>query len=227
MENTQNVESTQNIEKFMGMQLMTQIMKKSLGDSMGFAMIMESLLKAASEDKNNDLLKSLGIGEQDLSQLGYGGGTPLDFFENPQSVTEIMNKELKSDNITIEEAINRTANKYGVDSKLIRAIIKQESDFNPYSKSWAGAMGLMQLMPENVIEDGVKNPYDIEENIDAGTRQFKRYLNKYNNVQMALAAYNAGPGTLARRGVKNTEEISKLPSETRNYVKKVMAYYGK
>lgn len=218
---------TESVQNFMQMQLMGQIMKKSLGDSPAFDMVMESLMKAMAGDNGQDLLNSLGIGEEDLSQLGYGGGQVLQGNKAFSSISSEIGKQLKSENITIEEAIKRASAKYGVDEKLIRSIIKQESDFNPNAKSWAGAMGLMQLMPENVQEDGVSNPYDIGENIDAGTKQFKRYLNQYNSVEMALAAYNAGPGTLSRRGVKDIAGIDKLPSETRFYVKKVMDYYKK
>jgi len=108
------------------------------------------------------------------------------------------------------------------------AVIKQESDFDPNSTSHAGAQGLMQLMPGTARELGVTDPYDIEQNIDGGTKYLKSMLEMYSNSkQLALAAYNAGPGTLRRRGVDTVEEISKLPTETQDYVKKVMKYYGK
>ncbi|MPM77408.1 hypothetical protein SDC9_124411 [bioreactor metagenome] len=92
--------------------------------------------------------------------------------------------------------------------------------------SRAGAKGLMQLMPENCRDLGVKDPLNIEENIDGGTRHIKEYLDKYNgDVEMALMAYNGGPTRMAKRGVKSINDIYKMPKETQNYVPKVMKYY--
>ena len=116
--------------------------------------------------------------------------------------------------------------KYGVDENLIRAIIKVESNFNPNCVSKAGAKGLMQLMPENCRDLDVTDPFDIEQNIDGGTRHIKEYLDKYNgDVEMALMAYNGGPTRMAKRGVKSINDIYKMPKETQNYVPKVMKYY--
>ena len=116
--------------------------------------------------------------------------------------------------------------KYGVDENLIRAIIKVESNFNPNCVSKAGAKGLMQLMPENCRDLDVTDPFDIEQNIDGGTRHIKEYLDKYNgDVEMALMAYNGGPTRMAKRGVKSIDDIYKMPKETQNYVPKVMKYY--
>ena len=84
----------------------------------------------------------------------------------------------------------------------------------------------MQLMPENVKSYGVKDPYNIEENIDAGTRHIRDYIKMFDgNIEMGLMAYNAGPGTMARRGVKSPSDLYKLPKETQNYVPKVLKYY--
>lgn len=132
----------------------------------------------------------------------------------------------KDVNAQIENAIDISSKKYGVDENLIRAIIKVESDFNPTCTSKAGAKGLMQLMPENCRDLGVKNPYDIYENIDGGTRHIKEYLDKYNgDTKMALMAYNGGPTRMRKRGVNSPEDIYLMPKETQNYVPKVMKYY--
>ena len=129
-------------------------------------------------------------------------------------------------NEQIEDAISISSKKYGVDENLIRAIIKVESDFNPKCISKAGAKGLMQLMPENCRDLGVKNPLDIYENIDGGTRHIKEYLDKYNgDTQMALMAYNGGPTRMRKRGVTSPQDIYLMPKETQNYVPKVMKYY--
>lgn len=129
-------------------------------------------------------------------------------------------------NTQIDNAIAISSQKYGVDSNLIRAIIKVESDFNPKCESSAGAKGLMQLMPENCRDLGINDPFDIVQNIDGGTRHIKEYLDRYNgNKEMALMAYNGGPTRMSRRGVKSPEDIYLMPRETQNYVPKVMKYY--
>ncbi|GAA0739549.1 SH3 domain-containing protein [Clostridium oceanicum] len=148
-----------------------------------------------------------------------------------QSVNNTSNSRgtsITSGNVSIDEAISNASRKYGVDEALIRAVIKQESGFNPRAVSSAGAIGLMQLMPSTASWLGVSDPYNIQQNINGGTKYLMQMLNSHgNNTRLALAAYNAGPGTLRTRGVDTVAEISKLPYETRNYVQKVMGYYGK
>jgi len=121
---------------------------------------------------------------------------------------------------TIEEHIRRISLKHQVDPLLIKAIIKTESNFNPYAVSPHGAQGLMQLMPETAKELQVTDPFDVYQNIAAGTRYFRSILDTYRgDLQLSLAAYNAGPGNVARFG-----KVPHIP-ETMAYVRKVIQYY--
>jgi hypothetical protein len=122
----------------------------------------------------------------------------------------------------VDSAIEQAAARHNVDPNLVRAVVKVESNFNPNAVSRKGAMGLMQLMPATARQLKVKNPFDPEQNVDAGVRHLKQLLESYGgDVKLTLAAYNAGAGAVARS--------SGVPryAETQNYVRRITnLYYG-
>lgn len=116
--------------------------------------------------------------------------------------------------------IRKVGRRYDVDPPLIKAIIHTESDFDHRAVSKAGAQGLMQLMPETAKELKVFDPFNPKENIDGGTRYFRKIMDQFNgNLILSIAAYNAGPGLVSRTG-----GVPRI-TETRRYVNKVLRHY--
>lgn len=123
-------------------------------------------------------------------------------------------------NPRINEAVEQAARQYELDPLLVHAVIQVESAYNPYAISNAGAQGLMQLMPATARSLGVRNSFDVEENIRAGVRHLKELKDTYKDDRLALAAYNAGAGA-----VDKYRWIPPYP-ETQEYVYKVGKKYG-
>lgn len=121
----------------------------------------------------------------------------------------------------LDKIIADAAAHNNVDVNLVRAVIKVESNFDPSARSRKGAMGLMQLMPGTARKLHVSNPYDPQQNVDAGVRHLRQLLDTYNgDLTRSLAAYNAGAGAVDRsNGVPPY-------AETRNYVRKIKMLYG-
>lgn len=120
-----------------------------------------------------------------------------------------------------QQPILKASYRYGVDPDLIRSVILIESRFRPDAISPRGAMGLMQLMPATARELGVQDPLDPEKNVMGGTLYLRRLLSMFHSeLDLALAAYNAGPGTVQRYGG--------IPpySETQNYVQQILDVYS-
>jgi soluble lytic murein transglycosylase-like protein len=128
-----------------------------------------------------------------------------------------------ADKILYDRMVNKIARTYGVESALLHAVISVESRYNPKAVSKAGAIGLMQLMPETAKRYGVVDPHDPLQNLRGGARYLRYLLKKYNNDRnLALAAYNAGEASVAKYG----NQIPPYP-ETTEYVPRVMGYYRK
>lgn len=143
-----------------------------------------------------------------------------------KTVTSFSNNEnatYKQNIKTFSPHIKTAAMKYKLDPKLIHAIVDTESAFNPKAYSKAGAIGLMQLMPETAKSLGVKNSWDAKQNIQGGTYYFRQLMDKYGqNIKLSLAAYNAGESAVKHAG----NAIPNYP-ETIRYVKKVIQRYTK
>jgi len=121
---------------------------------------------------------------------------------------------------TYNSIIREASKRYGVESAIIKAVIKVESDFNPQATSSKGAMGLMQIMPDTARELKVSDCYDPRANIFAGTRYLKKLLKIFNgDLRLVLASYNAG---LTK--VRDSHTVPDI-RETRDYVEKVLLCY--
>lgn len=148
----------------------------------------------------------------------------LDVLRNAQvkdsaSIQNTDTKKISTGTASMDRIFEEAADRYGVDADLLKAIGKAESGFNASVVSSAGAIGVMQLMPGTARSLGVKDPYDAQQNIMGGAKYISQLLNKYDgNVRLALAAYNAGPGNVAKYGG--------VPpfKETQNYVNRVLGY---
>ena len=164
----------------------------------------DKVLQSTAKAQFGTLLKNRGISSVDAS-----------IYTNPNVN---FNKRATRDEII--SMIDDTSAKYGVDAKLIKALVKQESGFNPTAKSKAGALGLMQLMTSTAKGLGVKDPLDAKQNIEGGVKYVKSLLNRFDgNIILALAAYNAGPNA-----VKKYNGIPPY-KETQNYVKSILKNY--
>lgn len=143
---------------------------------------------------------------------------PIPQYSDPGKSTYIASANMPSSYVDI---ISSACERHGVDPALVRAVVKVESDFNPYAISRKGAMGLMQLMPQTAVELNVRNSFSPHENINGGVKYLRYLLDRYEgNISLALAAYNAGETAVKRWGT--------IPpiKETQNYVRKIMDMYN-
>jgi hypothetical protein len=159
---------------------------------------------------NKEPLRNPSLSGQDLKKV--------EFVEIPDKTANQQQAILTNRQI-IAQKVQKAAAKYNLPPALINAVIRAESNFKAKAVSSAGAQGLMQLMPATAKELGVKNPFDIEQNIDGGAKYLRKMLDRFGgNVRKALAAYNAGPGTVIKYN-------GRVPyPETRQYVKRVLRF---
>lgn len=134
-----------------------------------------------------------------------------------EALREAVQATIESD---IDALIQTTAARHGLDPALVHAVIRAESAYQPEAVSPKGAIGLMQLMPGTAEELGV-DPWDVAQNVEGGVRYLKGLLERFGDLTLALAGYNAGPGVVSRHG--NT--IPPYP-ETRAYVERVLDWYA-
>jgi soluble lytic murein transglycosylase-like protein len=169
--------------------------------------------RVTTSSKNNTASSNATKGDQLASGLNGAASTGLS-----QNSAGGGSNRLSS--ARLEELVQSTAARHGVDANLVRAVIETESGGNPSAVSRKGAVGLMQLMPTTALELGVKNMYSAEQNLEAGVRYLHTLIDRYGgDLDKALAAYNAGAGAVDRAGG--------VPHyrETVDYVKKVTNNY--
>ena len=175
-------------------------------------------------------LSSLDITLQRINMIENQFQSLLTYAQKPdedfQKILDSSIENKKNPNSTSRSEINdliaKYADKNGLDENFVKAVINQESGFNPNATSKCGAMGLMQLMPSTAQGLGVTNAYDAEQNIEGGTKYLKGLLDRFgNDKSLALDAYNAGPNAVKKYGG--------IPpyAETQNYVKSVLSKYDR
>jgi soluble lytic murein transglycosylase-like protein len=177
----------------------------------------------ATPSNSSELKKDSAVAKQGRVERLKEAAAPQSSPRSSQAPRRVFGR-LPSDNAAgevIERSIQKAAARYNLSPDLIRGVIRAESNFEAQAVSSAGAQGLMQLMPETAGELGVTKPFDIQQNIDGGSRYLRQMLDRFGgNLKLALAAYNAGPGAVEKYE-------GRVPyAETQEYVKRVLRYSG-
>lgn len=171
----------------------------------------------------NSLLYQIQSAAGSNSQTGRNGSVSKNRNNTGQSFTDVYKNTSKRLGVpeSMDSIFEEASQKYGVPLTLLKAVGKAESNFNANAVSGAGAQGVMQLMPATAKSLGVEDPFDARSNIMGGAKYLSEKLNLYNgDIDLALAAYNAGSGNVAKYGG--------VPpfAETRNYIKRIREYMG-
>lgn len=180
-------------------------------------------LEAETKDKRNGIEKSGRIDETEGLKNNMRGEISYnpDGIGRPEVKTKATKNTEGSDSTLfkqLENAVKLASEKFGLPEQLIKAVIERESGFDPWAVSPKGAIGLMQLMPSTAEILGVKNPFDIYENILGGVGYLKILLDRYEgDLNKALAAYNAGP-------MKVKDNVPQIP-ETKRFIRSVIDSY--
>jgi len=185
------------------------------------------------QDSRRPLPLALGLLAVGCAVLGWVGqaaaeikvktlpnGKSLIYNESPKQHARRASARLVAvPDAEIQRRIEYHARRQSLSPRLVQALVQVESGYNPRARSVKGAMGLMQLMPPTAAELGVSSAYDVDQNLRGGTLYLRRLLDRFGSLELALAAYNAGP--------HRVEQYSGIPPfpETRRYVKKVLSLY--
>lgn len=183
------------------------------------AVLLSATVPAAAQAQiyaSRDSAGNLVLSDKPINPTGIIKTYPVPNATGVRATRGIVSARLSNRAAQYDALIEENATVHGVSPHLVRAVIQQESGFNPRATSHKGAMGLMQLMPATASELGVSDPYNPSENIRGGVAYLKGLLVKFQqNVELALAAYNAGPTAVTKYGA--------IPPyrETRNYVTRI------
>lgn len=205
-------------------------------DNSLFNILLQEMLRAeGGTGGEEDIMSNIPLTAADLGMLSSGmsssdweSGLNAESLEALSQLLATQSSKAVQSAGELEPLITQAAQKYGVSASLIKAVIETESSFNPRAVSSAGAKGLMQLMDGTAQGLGVTDSFDPAQNIDAGTRYLAAQLKRFGGDEnTALAAYNAGPGRLAKLGISGDsqlmEKLELLPGETQRYIVKIAA----
>jgi soluble lytic murein transglycosylase-like protein len=186
------------------------------------ALYTDGLIARVEMESSEKALADARAKVEDLAQQITEANKPATPIATPANLVA-SNQAWSTGNSRIDGLIRYYAGQNGVDPYLVYCLMSQESRFVAGATSYKGAQGLMQLMPGTAARYGVTNPYDVAQNIMGGTRYLRDLLKMFNGrVDLALAGYNAGEGAVMKYGYT-------IPpyNETRNYVRVIIARYGK